>query len=82
MEIKLDLKAKLNELVDKLKSDPKLLQRFQKEPVKTLEDLVGVDLPDEQLQGLVTGIKAKLGAADAGEMLGQLGKLFGKKDND
>lgn len=74
----MDIKAKLNELVDKLKSDPKLLQSFQKEPIKTVERLVGIDLPDDQLQGLVTGIKAKLGAADVADKLGQLGKLFGK----
>ncbi|WP_295736792.1 hypothetical protein [uncultured Oscillibacter sp.] len=44
--------------------------------MKTLEELTGVDLPDEQLQPLVTGLKAKLAASDLGEALGGLKKLF------
>ena len=60
----------------KLRKDPALLKRFQDDPVKTLEELTGVDLPDEQLQPLVTGLKAKLAASDLGEALGGLKKLF------
>ena len=63
-------------LAAKLRKDPALLKRFQDDPVKTLEELTGVDLPDEQLQPLVTGLKAKLAASDLGEALGGLKKLF------
>ena len=66
----IDIKAKIEELAAKLQKDPALLQRFQSDPVKTLEQLTGVDLPDEQLQPLVTGLKAKLAASDLGEALG------------
>lgn len=72
----IDLKAKIEELVSKLQKDPALLQSFQRDPVKALETLVGVDLPDEQIQPLVTGIKAKLAASGLGEALGGLKKLF------
>ena len=44
--------------------------------MKTLEELTGVDLPDEQLQPLVTGLKAKLAASDIGGKLEGLKKLF------
>ena len=74
--MRMDIKAKIEELAAKLQKDPALLQSFQKDPVKTLERLTGVDLPDEQLQPLVTGIKAKLAASGLGEALGGLKKLF------
>lgn len=72
----IDIKAKIDELTARLQKDPALLQSFQKEPVKTLEGLIGVDLPDDQLQPLVTGVKAKLAASDLGSKLGGLKKLF------
>ncbi|WP_325199294.1 hypothetical protein [Oscillibacter sp.] len=72
----IDVKAKIEELASKLQKDPALLQSFQKDPVKTLEQLTGMNLPEEQLQPLVTGIKAKLAASDLGDKLSGLKKLF------
>ena len=72
----IDIKAKIEELASKLQKDPDLLQSFQKDPVKTLETLIGVDLPDDQLKPLVAGVKAKLAASDLGDKLGGLKKLF------
>lgn len=72
----IDIKAKIEELAAKLQKDPALLQSFQKDPVKTLEKLTGVDLPDDQLKPLVAGVKAKLAASDLGDKLGGLKKLF------
>lgn len=72
----MDLKAKIEELAARLQKDPALLGRFQKEPVKTLEELAGLSLPEEQLQPLVAGVKAKLAAGSVGDALGGLKKLF------
>lgn len=72
----IDVKAKIEELADKLQKDPNLLKSFQAAPVKTLEKLTGVDLPDEQLKPLVAGVKAKLAASDLGGKLDGLKKLF------
>ena len=70
----LDIKAKITELVDKIQKDPKMLENFEKEPVKTVEDLVGVDLPDDQINPIVDGIKAKLNLDKAAGLLGGLFK--------
>ena len=43
----MDIKAKINELVEKIKADPQMLATFKTEPVKVIETLLGVDLPDE-----------------------------------
>ena len=70
----MDIKAKINELVEKIKNDPSLTANFQKDPIGTVEKLIGVDLPDDQIQGIVSGIKAKIDL----DKLGGLGKLFGR----
>ena len=76
MELNFDLKSKIEEAVKKLQSDPALLQKFQKDPIKAIETLFGVDLPDEQLKPLVAGIQAKLAARDIGSKLEGLKNLF------
>lgn len=74
----MDIKAKIEEIVEKLKNDPNLLNKFNTNPVGLLEELIGIDLPDDQLNSLIDGIKAKLSADKIGDALGGLGKLFGK----
>ncbi len=71
-----DIKSKVNELTSKLQADPNLMGRFQKDPVRTVEQLLGIDLPDEKLKPLVSGIQTKLAAADLGNKLGGLKNLF------
>ena len=72
-----DIKAKIDEIAGKIKADPKLLKNFETEPVKTVESLLVVDLPDDKLQPLIEGIKAKLGGKiDLGNLLGGVKKLF------
>lgn len=74
----MDIKEKIEELVEKIKSDKDLSSSFKSNPVATLEKLLGVDLPDEQIKALVEGIKAKLDPASAGGLLGSLKNLFNK----
>ena len=76
MDMNFDVKGKIEELVDKIQKDPALLKSFQSDPIKTVEKLLGVDLPDEQLKPVVAGIKAKLAASDLGDKLEGLKKLF------
>ena len=76
MELNLDLKGKVDEACKKLQSDPTLLKKFQSEPIKAVESLLNVDLPDEQLKPLVSAIQAKLAASDLGDKLKDLKKLF------
>ena len=76
MDMKFDIKEKVEELAAKLQKDPALLKNFQDDPVKALEKLTGVNLPDDQLKPLVAGIKAKLAASDLGGKLDGLKKLF------
>ena len=72
----MDIKAKIEELVDKIKGDKDLLAKFKDDPIKTVEGIIGIDLPDDQLGKLVDGIKAKISLDSIGD---KLGGLFGKK---
>ncbi len=74
----MDIKGKIEELVKKLQSDGNLMDAFKKEPVKTIEKMTGVDLPDEKMTDLVKGIQAKLDLNKLGDSLGGLKNLFGK----
>ena len=74
----MDIKEKIEQTVKKLMENPKLLQKFEKEPVKVIEELIGVDLPDYLVNQLIDGIKAKIAVEKAGDVLQGLGKLFGK----
>ncbi len=68
----MDIKAKIEELVKKIQSDEALQAQFKEDPVKAVEGVLGVDLPDDTINNIVTGVKAKLN-------LDKLGGLFGKK---
>ncbi len=74
----MDIKAKIEEIVKKLLSDKTLMERFEKNPASVIEQYVGIDLPDAQVNQLIDGIKAKIQLDKAGDVLQGLGKLFGK----
>lgn len=79
----MDIQKIITEILDKLTNDKSLKESFLKEPVKVVEKLTGLDLPDDQINAIIEGVKAKLNLDDvAGKakgIMGVLGKLFGKK---
>lgn len=70
------MKEKIEELVSKIKNDDKLLEKFKTNPIQTVESLIGIDLPDDQVEKIVEGVKAKISLDSIGD---KLGGLFGKK---
>ena len=74
----MDIKAKIEEIVKKLMSDKNLMAKFERNPVSVIEELIGVDLPNDQVDQMVSGIKARIKLDQVGDMLGGIGKLFGK----
>ena len=72
----MDIKAKIDEVVNKVKNDKDFASKFQKEPIKAVEDVLGVDLPDDQIKGIIEGVKAKV---NLGGIADKIGGLFGKK---
>ena len=75
----MDIKKEIEKIVKKLLSDKDLMEKFEKNPAKVIEEYIGVELPDEQVNALIKGIQAKITADKVGDALGALGGLFGKK---
>ena len=74
----MDIQKIILEAVKALTENEDLLKEFNKNPAKTLEKKLGIYLPDDQVNAVVKGIKAKLGLDDMLEMAGKLKGLFGK----
>ncbi len=75
----MDIQKIITEAVKALTENEELLKEFNKNPGKTLEKKLGIDLPDEQINAVVAGIKAKLGLDDVMDAASKLMGLFGKK---
>ena len=79
----MDIQKIITDVVAKLKADPQLIKNFVADPVKTLEKTFGIDLPDDQINQVIEGVKGKLDLSnidlkDAAGLLGKLKGLFGK----
>lgn len=75
----MDIKEKIEAVVKKLMADKNLMEKFEKNPVKVIEELLGVDLPDDLVNKIIEGVKAKISLDKVGDALEMLGGLFGKK---
>lgn len=72
----MDIKEKIEEIVEKVKKDDNIKENFMKDPEKTIESLAGIDIPDGMLDKVVDGVKAKLTADKLGDAVDSLKKLF------
>ena len=84
----MDIKAKIEEMVKKVTENEELRKKFEEKPVETIEGLLGVDLPDDQVKLIIESVKAKInqsgdasasGIAEAIKNTLGLGSLFGGK---
>ncbi len=74
----MDLKEHIKKAVDSISKDKKLQEQFQKEPVKALESILGVDLPDDMINQVIQGVKAKLTVDNVSDAVDALKGLFNK----
>ncbi len=71
-----DLKNQISAVVAKIQKDPNIAKNFKTNPVKTVEDLVGIDLPDDKINSIIDGVKAKLTMDNASGMIDKIKGLF------
>lgn len=78
----MDIQKIIADVLAKLEGDNGLLAKFKANPTKTIESLIGVDLPDEQIDAIVKGVMAKIDIEDVAKtatgILGKLKGMFGK----
>lgn len=75
-ETDMDVKEQIKTAIDKITKDKELREQFQKEPVKALESILGVDLPDDVINQVIQGVKAKLTIDKASGAVDAIKKLF------
>ena len=74
----MDVKEQIKTAVDRITKDKKLQEQFQKEPVKALESVLGVDLPDDMINQVIDSVKAKLTVDKVSDSVDALKGLFRK----
>ncbi len=72
----MDIKAQIEKVVDTVTKDQTLLTQFQKEPVKAVEKVLGIDLPDDIINKVVDGVKAKISIDKVTDAFDAIKKLF------
>ncbi len=72
----MDIKEQITKVVDTVTKDKTILEQFQKEPVKTIEKILGVNLPDDIVNQVIDGVKAKISMDKAAGAVDALKKLF------
>lgn len=74
----MDVKEQIKKAVEKISNDKSLQEQFRKEPVKALEKVLGVDLPEGVIDQVVQGVKAKLTVDKASDAVGAIKDFFKK----
>lgn len=74
----MDIREQVTKAVEKISKDKKLQEQFQQEPVKALENVLGVGLPDEIVEQVIKGVKAKLTTDKVSDAVDSLKGLFSK----
>lgn len=79
----MDIKEIIENIVEEISKNKNIKEEFEKEPVKVIERIAKVDLPDELVEKVIDGVKAKITldkiddvADKVGDIAGALKKLF------
>ncbi len=72
----MDIKSKIEEIVLKIKNNKEFAAEFTSDPVKAVESVIGIDLPNDQINALIQGVKSKLSIDNSGGIFGSIKKLF------
>ena len=72
----MEIKEYISKVIERVTQDGALRTQFQTYPIKAVEQVLGVDLPEEALEKIVQGVKAKLSADQLSGTVDALKKLF------
>ena len=54
------VKDKVNEVLEKVKSDETFLKNFKENPITAIEEVMGIDLPDDKIEEIIKTVKEKI----------------------
>ena len=70
-----DLKETIEKIVEKVKNDDSFAEQFKENPIKAIEGVTGIDLPDGSIENVVNAVKAKINLDNSG-IIGKITGLF------
>ncbi len=56
----MEIKGQIDKIIEEVSKNPNIKEQFEKEPVKVIEKIIGIDLPDDVVMKIIDGVKAKL----------------------
>lgn len=72
----MDIKDKIEDIIDKVKSDKNFAANFKKDPIQAVESILGVNLPEDQVKAVIESVKAKISLDKADDVLDSIKKMF------
>ncbi len=72
----MDIKEQISKMVEEVSKNPGMKEQFEKEPVKVIEKVIGIDLPDDVVTKIIDGVKAKLTMDNVSKVADALKGLF------
>ena len=72
----MDTKELIGQLIKQIAENDELQKQFKTDPVKAVEKVLGVDLPDDLVEKVIAGVKAKMTAENIAAAAAFLKKLF------
>ncbi len=77
-----EIKKKVEEIIKKVSNDKDFAKKFKKDPVSAVEDILGVDLPNDTINAVIDGVKAKMTADAAKDMMNKAMDFFNSNTKD
>ncbi len=75
-----DIAKYVEQVEEKVTKDGAILEKFKKDPVKTVADLLGISLDADTLKAIASAVEGKLNLDDlagkASDLLGGLKEMF------
>ena len=72
----MDIKAIIDEIVKNIKGDPQVLEKFKDDPVKDIESISGIDIPDGAEDKIVDGVKDAISGDGISGIADAIKKIF------
>lgn len=72
----MDMKEQISKVVEEISKNPNIKEQFEKEPVKVIEKIIGVDLPDDMVMKIIDGVKGKVTIDSVSKIAGALKGVF------
>lgn len=72
----MDIKEQISKVIEEISQNPNIKEQFDKEPVKVIEKIIGMDLPDDIVMKIIDGVKAKLTMDGASKVVDTLKGMF------